>query len=303
MRRKLLAGLAIAASGLATPVVMGQSSTPATPPLSSESGNKVLTEVKTGAPKELIYELEAKAYLFIIPVTGRADFNVKLNGDTYTMDTRVKTTGIADIFVDYDMRVASSGYVKENDLQTYNYVSQNNDGKKNRRVEMTYGADDVEMIATPAFGNLGFPPATPEQKLKALDPITSLVDIMFQERNADEPCGDPLTIFDGRQLTRLSLNYVGPADIKTKAWKGKGIECHVNMERVAGYKKGEKGSNLSGIDGPMSIYFGEALDGMMVPVKIVVDTEDIGRITVQTSKIALRDIVSTTASADTNSAG
>lgn len=281
MKRKLLAGLALTAFGLATPVVMGQSATPA---------NKVLADVKAGNAKELVYVLEAKAYFLFIPVTGRADFNVKLNGDIYTMNTRVKTTGIADIFVDYDLNVSSSGYVLDDGLQTYNYISQNNDGKKNRRVEMTYGADDVKMVATPAFGNLGFPPATPEQKLGALDPITSLIDVMFQPRSADAPCGGPLTTFDGRQLTRLSMNYVGPAQIKTKAWKGDGIECHVKMERVAGYKKGEKGGNLSGIEGPMSIYFAEVIEGTMMPVKIVVDTEDIGKITVQTSKIEMRDI-------------
>ena len=35
-----------------------------------------------------------------------------------------------------DMDLAASGYVRDDHLQTYAYVSQNNDGKKNRRVEI-----------------------------------------------------------------------------------------------------------------------------------------------------------------------
>lgn len=292
MKLKQFAGLTLAAIGMIAPPVMSQSAAP-------NKVNPVLQDVRDGQSKKLIYELNATAYLFFIPVTGKATWDVLLDDrGTYKIDSRVKTTGIADIFVDYDMRLSSSGYVREDGLQTYNYISQNYDGKKNRRVEMTYGADDVSMTATPRFGDLGFPPATPAQKLQALDPVTAMLDIGFQPRDPDKPCGGPIETFDGKQLTRLNLTYQGPADIKTKAWRGKGIECHVQLERVAGYNEGDKGKNLSGIDGPMQMFFAEALPGMMVPVKIVVDTKEIGKITVETSRLELVDVNPREASAN-----
>ena len=298
MKRKLMAGLAVATLGLTVPV---HSDTK--PAVAATVSNPILADVQAGSAKRLVYELEAVAYFLFIPVTGKADFDVMLDGPTYSMDARVKTTGIADIFVDYDMRIASSGYVEDDGLQSYNFVSQNFDGKKNRRVEMTYGATDVEMVATPAFGNLGFPPATPEQKLAALDPITALIDVFFQPRSSENPCGDSIKIFDGRQLTHLNFTYIGQTDISTKAYNGKGIECHVKVDRVAGYKKGDKGSNLSGIDGPMKIYFAPVYEGMMAPVKIVVDTEDIGKITVSAKKLRLEDVASNGASTSSGQPG
>lgn len=291
MKLKALAGLTLASVAMATTPAISEADHP-------PGTNSVLKEVQDGAAKRLIYELEATAWLLFIPVTGKVSFDTHLEGPTYQINSVVKTTGIADIFVDYDMRVSASGYVKENGLQTYNYVSQNNDGKKNRRVEMTYGRDDVTMTANPSFGDLGDPAATPAQKLKALDPLTALISNGFEPRTPDNPCGGPIITFDGKQLTKLNLSYQGPADIKTKAWRGRGYECYVELERVAGYKKGDKGKNLSGIDGPMKMYFAEAIPGMTVMVKLVVDTEDIGKVTVQTSKLQLMDVASRQASAD-----
>lgn len=282
MKLKALAGLSLAAFAFASTPASGQAQHP-------PGSNEILKEVQVGAAKRFVYELEATAWLLFIPVTGKALFDTHLEGQTYSINSAVKTTGIADIFVDYNLSLAASGYVKENGLQTYNYVSQNNDGKKNRRVEMTYGADDVVMTATPRFGDLGDPAATPEQKLMALDPLSALVSNSFEPRTPDNPCGGPLLTFDGKQLTKLTMTYQGPADIRTKAWKGKGYECHVQMERVAGYKKGDKGKNLSGIDGPMKMYFAEAIPGLTTMVKLVVDTEDIGKVTLQASKLQLID--------------
>ncbi len=40
----------------------------------------------------------------------------------------------------------------------------------------------------------------------------------------------------------------------------------------------------------MKIFFAEAIEGMMIPVRIEVDSEDIGRITLQTRRLELQDI-------------
>jgi len=288
MKAKLLAGFALAASALTVPPVIGQEDAELVS--FGPDTNPILTDVRDGNPRRFIYELEASAYLLFIPITARASFDVMLNGDTYNMTSRVRTTGVADIFVDYDMHLAASGYVRDNGLYTYNYISQNYDGKKDRRVEMTYHPDSFDMVATPAFGDLGFPPATTEQALAALDPITALINVSFQPRDPEEPCGGPITTFDGRQLTELSLEYIRETNIRTHAWRGRGIECHVTLNRIAGYNEGETGSNLSGIDGPMKIFFAEAIEGMMIPVRIEVDSEDIGRITLQTRRLELQDV-------------
>lgn len=249
----------------------------------------VLTSVAAGQGMRMEYELEASAWVFILPVTGKASFDVMLKPDgTYAMTSVVRTTGLADVLVDYDMRLAASGYVRPDGLQTYAYTSQNHDGKKNRRVELVYGDTDVAMTATPAFGNLGDPVATPAQKMETSDPITTLISYGLEPRGTtpEEICGGPMRLFDGKQLTHFRMSYAGTKRIRTKAWSGEAIECHIAMDKVAGYKAGEVNRDtLTGIDGPLRMWLAPLPNGSYVPVKIQADTDKIGKVTLQASKL------------------
>ena len=257
----LASGLALAMAGIAVAdAAPGKAS--ATPSL--------LAGVKAGTPTRMIYELEAKAYVLFIPATGRASFTVDMQPENYVINSRVKVTGIADWFINYDMVLQASGYTRDNALKTYSYVSQNRDGKKNRRVNLTIGPDSFKMKAEPEFGNLGDPAATTEQVLKTNDPITALITFALEPRAPGaDPCGGPIRI-----------------------WSGNAIECHVTMEKVAGYKKGESNKdNLSGIDGPLRMWLAPLENGTTVPVKIQADTDKIGKITLQAKKLRFEPIV------------
>ena len=252
----------------------------------------ILAQIEAGQPMRMEYQIKASAWVLFIPITGKANFSVDMNADTYTMKAKVKTTGLADILVNYDMDLAASGYTRPDGLHTYAYVSQNKDGKKNRRVEMKYLADDFEMLATPRFGNLGEPAATKEQVLDAKDPITALISFALEPRAAGEdPCGGPLKTFDGRQLTHLHLTSHGLKDVKSTAYKGKAWECHVRMDKVAGYKEGEANKDtLTGIEGPLRIWIAPLPNGASVPVRIEADTEDIGKVVLQVAKLKFTPI-------------
>lgn len=280
----------IAATSLVALATAGLSSAQST---SAAATVSPLGEVQAGTPMRLVYEVKATAWALFIPITGRANFRMDLQPDTYSINGVVKTTGLADILVNYDMRLAASGYVRDDHLEPYAYVSQNRDGKKNRRVEMTYGASDVAMTATPAFGNLGEPPATPAQKLEAADPLTAFLGHAFTPRPADgNPCGGPMKIFDGRQLTHLTFENAGLKQVKTDAYRGQAYECHVSMDKVAGYDADEINAKetLTGIEGPLRMWMAPMDNGTYMPVKIQADTDAIGSVTLQVSKLRYEPI-------------
>lgn len=247
----------------------------------------ILAQIEAGQPMEMEYNIKASAWVLILPITGKANFRVTMNKDTYAIKSKVKTTGLADILVNYDLEIAASGYTQTDGLDTYAFVSQNKDGKKNRRVEMKYLKDDFEMTATPRFGNLGDPAATVEQALEAKDPVTALISFALEPRaEGEDPCGGPLKIFDGRQLTHLHLTNHGMKQVKSDAWSGRAFECHIRMDKVAGYKAGEADKdNLSGIDGPLRMWLAPLPNGAHVPVRIEAETEDIGTVTLQAAKL------------------
>ncbi len=294
MKRLLLAAAAtIAMAGLST-----ADTAPAAPK------GSLLANVKAGEPMRMIYELDARAMILIIPATGRASFNVEMKPNTYTIKSKVRTTGLADVFVNYDMELAASGFVRAGELKTSGYVSQNRDGKKNRRVELSMKNDGFTMTAKPAFGNLGDPAATQEQAILANDPLTALITFALEPRaKGADPCGGPIRVFDGKQLTYLHLKNAGTANVKSPAWSGKAIECHVTMDKIAGYKAGEVNKDtLTGIDGPLRMYLAPLENGSHVPVRIVADTDRVGKVTLQARTLRFEPL-ETTAAAQTGGAG
>lgn len=284
--------IAFAAALLATAATVSASedsdARPATP----------LSAVKAGEPMRMTYELRATAWALFIPITGKARFTADIKDDTYAIRSKVKTTGLADILVNYDLSLSATGYTRDDRLDTYAYVSQNSDGKKNRRVELTYGKDDFTMTANPVFGDLGEPPATAEQALDATDPITALITFALEPRaEGEDPCGGPLKVFDGRQLTHLHLTNAGRKNVRSDVWRGEAIECHVRMDKVAGYKEGESDNdNLTGIDGPLRMYLAEMPNGATVPVRIEADTDDIGKVVLQASVLKFEPLLTEEAS-------
>lgn len=274
--------------GVCAVVATAFSSTQGNFALAQDLPRSPISDAKNGQPFRFEYELKASAWALFLPIGGRASFKADISADTYSIATYVRTTGIADLLVSYDLKVSSTGYTKNDRLDTYAYVSQNRDGKKNRRVELIYGRDDVAMKVTPMFGNLGDPPAAPFQKLIAKDPVTGFINFMLEPRDPknNNPCGGPIRIFDGRQLTYLHLSYTKKTPVKTIAWSGDALECHVTMDKVAGYKAGEaKADNLTGIDGPIRMYLAQLPNGATPIVKMVADSAQIGRVTLQASRL------------------
>lgn len=289
MKRLLLAAAAtLALTGL---------STADTAPAAPKGG--LLANVKAGEPMRMIYELDARAMILIIPATGRASFDVEMKPNTYTIKSKVRTTGLADIFVNYDMELAASGHVRPDELKTAGYVSQNRDGKKNRRVELSMKKDGFTMTANPRFGDLGDPAATQEQAILANDPLTALITFALEPRaKGADPCGGPIRVFDGKQLTYLHLKNAGKANVKSPAWSGQAIECHVTMDKIAGYKAGEVNKDtLTGIEGPLRMYLAPLENGAHVPVRIVADTDKIGKVTLQARTLRFEPLQTTSAQA------
>jgi hypothetical protein len=159
---------------------------------------------------------------------------------------------------------------------------------------------DFSMTATPRFGNLGDPAATTEQVMKTNDPITALITFALEPRAPGaDPCGGPIRIFDGRQLTYLHLKNAGKKRVATPVWTGDAIECHVTMDKIAGYKKGEADNdNLTGIDGPLRMWLAPLDNGAMVPIKIAADSKKIGDVTLTAKQLRFEPLVTTEASAD-----
>ena len=87
----------------------------------------------------------------------------------------------------------------------------------------------------------------------------------------------------GISLMRVGINWAGGGiPFFTQTIDGKVVHAGgvPSRDKIAGYKKGESNNDtLTGISGPLKMYLAPLENGAHVPVKIVADTDKVGKIT------------------------
>lgn len=230
-----------------------------------------------------------------VPVVGRwkiatANLTADISPRSYSARARAKATGVLDWFVDYDFLVTSTGDVGPKGLKPARYVSSNKDGRKNRQVTVDFAPKEVIVAANPRYGDLGYPPASSEQKLEAMDPLAALVQLaLHADATPDNPCGGPIRAFDGKQRYDLVLTFTGRQTYKSKAYKGPVLNCSVEYVEVAGFgEKSDKQRRRDDADLLWTNMLLAELDGGRVaaPIKLEARSKKRGKMTVQATKLS-----------------
>jgi hypothetical protein len=178
-----------------------------------------------------------------LPVIGarikaaNANVSAWIGPRAYNIASRAEAAGIVGWFVDYNLTISATGSVTDAGLRPSHYDSFNKDGKKNRRVLVDFLPDDVVTTATPRFGDMGVPPASHDQKMEAMDPLTAIVQLtLAADATPANPCGGPIRAYDGKQRYDLKLTFVERIAYRSDAYTGPALKCDVEYVELAGFK-------------------------------------------------------------------
>jgi hypothetical protein len=212
---------------------------------------------------------DGKLYVKILSVeleqqAGRGDFQTRM---------RVMAQGPLAVFKKLDVLASAQGAVERGSAkpETFNYVSKS--GSKQRTLSADWTGRDVETNATPAFSNMGEPPATRSQRLESADPLTALMRMAL----ADQPCSGSARIYDGKQRYNLNMSALGVGKLD-EAQKAMGLEhpirCLARHERVAGFKLNKTAAEKDAVSmRDMTISFARiGAEGPWVITSLSIDT-------------------------------
>jgi hypothetical protein len=175
---------------------------------------------------------------------------------------RISSFGVLDAVKHFNIEAAERGPMVNGAPQPGVFSHQNHDGKRNRKVEVTWGAGDVTTTAEPELTYLGDPPATREQRLDAVGYLTAALRLTLAADRG--PCVGAEQIFNGKELSQIGFADPRPA-LLSPAEKALGlvnpVRCNAVFKEVAGYKKKAGKARNQGLDRPIEVDFAQVGEG------------------------------------------
>lgn len=180
----------------------------------------------------LAYEGKLIVKVLDVSITQTADDN------GFTSSAHLTSYGVLSAFKKINQTANSRGGVDRGLARPSAFSHRNLANPKGRKIDVRWSGGNVVTTAVPAYGNLGKPPATPAQKLEAVDPLTGLMRLALSDRQA-QLCTGTLKFFDGKQ--RYDLTFSGrslPAQSAREKRLGliNPVRCAVTFREVAGFK-------------------------------------------------------------------
>jgi hypothetical protein len=204
----------------------------------------------------------------------------------HASSARISSYGILDAFKHFNIDATESGRIVRGDPQPGVFKHENHDGKRNRKVEVIWGGEDVATAAQPEMTFLGDPPATRQQRLESVGYLTAVMRMTIA---ADAgPCHGSERIFNGKELSELGFADPRPVDLSSgqkRLGLVNGTRCNATFREVAGYKKKKGKDQNQGLDRPIQVDFAQVgRDGPWVTAKLQAHTQ-LGEAVIELARI------------------
>ena len=181
----------------------------------------------------------------------------------FSADAQLVSAGILRALKHIHQRAFSQGRIVGGEPRPTTFETQNFTGKTRRHIHAAWSDGDVTMTASPPFASLGDPPATPQQKLSATDPLTALVRMTIGGSRV-KTCNRSYLFFDGKQL--YALDFGAPQDAPPSAKETRlglvnHFRCDVRFREVAGFGKKPPDKRNQGLQRPINVDFAQVRAG------------------------------------------
>lgn len=219
---------------------------------------------------------------------GAITLTAEIEPDHYAANTRVEAAGLAALFTDFDIHAEVEGQRTFDTMAPFRYGHIERTGSKVRAVDIRFEDRIASADVTPPFGSLGVPAATQEQRTGVIDPISAIFQLSQARATGDASiCSGRLPVFDGKARYDLRLEAGGFETVRTRAWQGEALLCHVWYEPIAGYDP-EDYPTPAELRYPLDIWLAPfPEDGFFLPVRLHTRA-GFGGITIEVAELEIR---------------
>lgn len=214
------------------------------------------------------YRLNYEAAVLDVVVLGTASYEVTANPSRYAVRANLRTSGLARLFDQTEITATSTGSVSGSTVNWSRYDISHAYSRKFRRIQMNRAGSGVTAQISPAYGNLGSPPATAAQQNASFDPLTG-VFALGRQIGAARACQGSVQVFDGRQHYRLSVSPISQGTFNGGGYNGPALNCRFRYEAIAGFGRD---FNRNAIPAATAWFALPSEPGFAAPLRLTVPT-------------------------------
>lgn len=217
---------------------------------------------------------------FGIPI-ARSSFATSLDGEKFTVDGKLATTGIANIFDETKGTITVAGSVSPEALRTESFRLDYTMGKKKKSTAMRFKGGNVlfaENVPPSKTDREDWVKVSPDLLKGVMDPIAAT---MVKASSLSEVCRRTLKTFDGAMRADMKLSPYGEG-----TWNNRPTAiCKARFEPIAGFRAKNKSINYLRDKSEISLEF-TALGktGFYAPVRASAGTR-IGTVSVEADEL------------------
>jgi len=159
---------------------------------------------------------------------GRLNYAVEIKNDLYSAAGNLRSTGIISVISKYSFKASSKGKIESGLFRPIYYTEKSDTGRRKEEKTMQYSKHGIDLITKktpkPYWQD-------PDKQLDTLDPMTSIVYILGDQKEANI-CRQNFAMFDG--IRRVIIKFTHGEEASDGHFK-----CHGVYTRIGGYSEKE----------------------------------------------------------------
>jgi Protein of unknown function (DUF3108) len=201
----------------------------------------------------------------------RISYNAALSGETYRSTASIKTKGLASLFSDYQMEMASWGSFDGDGLKPRQYRSKQDRKNDAKILEVKWPSDDSPAVNSIPKDKEDEDLVAPALTAGLVDPLSMLLRMTALQTG--KPCQSVERVLDGREVYDLRFVLAGEVKLKgdnPSAYRGRAFKCTMTYTPVGG-RPAVKFRKTGGVPSKFDIWFAPVISGtsreaLFVPV-------------------------------------
>ncbi len=167
---------------------------------------------------------------------ARSSFSSRIDADSFHIDGRLASAGVAKIFDSTKGTATVSGGFGADTASANRYLINYTSGDKKKKTEVAFSNGRVtstENVPPPRANRKNWIDVSESDLASVTDPLSAT---MVRAASLNDVCTKTMKFYDGELRADLKLSFVKTEAVEAKGYSGQGVTCSARFIPLGGYR-------------------------------------------------------------------